>query len=149
MQQAEPKSCMVIGMLDHCACAHPRALLLLRGCMPSKPPVHRPTAWRDKRRRDLDYAIHRDRSSLSLLKSKAWRKERLTFLSRFPRCVSCSRPATVVDHLIPHRGLEAAFWDRTRWQPLCASCHSRKTAMLDGGFGNPPRPGGWGVKSLA
>jgi 5-methylcytosine-specific restriction protein A len=113
--------------------------------MPSKPPVHRPTAWRDKRARDREYAIHRDRSSLSLLKSREWRKERAAFLYCFPRCLACGRPASVVDHLIPHRGVEAAFWDRTRWQPLCASCHSRKTAMLDGGYGNPRRSGDGGL----
>ncbi|WP_186318376.1 HNH endonuclease, partial [Bacillus pumilus] len=24
----------------------------------------------------------------------------------------------------------------SNWQPLCASCHNRKTAKEDGGFGN-------------
>jgi len=31
------------------------------------------------------------------------------------------------------------FWDCSRWQALCASCHGRKTAAQDGGFGNTRR----------
>jgi 5-methylcytosine-specific restriction protein A len=46
----------------------------------------------------------------------------------------------VVDHIVPHRGDLTVFWDRSRWQALCASCHGRKTAARDGGFGNPLRP---------
>ncbi|PAU94052.1 HNH endonuclease, partial [Paracoccus salipaludis] len=41
-----------------------------------------------------------------------------------------------VDHVVPHRGDPERFWDQDGWQPLCASCHSRKTAAEDGGFGN-------------
>lgn len=29
------------------------------------------------------------------------------------------------------------FWDPSNWQPLCAGCHSTKTAKEDGGFGRP------------
>jgi 5-methylcytosine-specific restriction protein A len=31
------------------------------------------------------------------------------------------------------------FWNRSNWQSLCHSCHSRKTASEDGGWGNPAR----------
>ena len=37
-------------------------------------------------------------------------------------------PATLVDHVIPHRGNEALFWDESNWQSMCDACHSRKTA---------------------
>jgi 5-methylcytosine-specific restriction protein A len=30
----------------------------------------------------------------------------------------------------------ALFWDQSNWQPLCHTCHSKKTAREDGGFGN-------------
>lgn len=33
--------------------------------------------------------------------------------------------ATVVDHITPHRGDKALFWDSANWQSLCAECHSR------------------------
>jgi len=32
-------------------------------------------------------------------------------------------PATVVDHIIPHKGDDKLFWDQTNWQPLCKECH--------------------------
>lgn len=34
-------------------------------------------------------------------------------------------PATVVDHVIPHRGDRKLFWDSSNWQPLCVECHNR------------------------
>ena len=43
-------------------------------------------------------------------------------------------PATVVDHIVPHKGDKKLFWDSGNWQPLCGPCHSRKTAKEDGGF---------------
>ncbi|MFR3634507.1 MAG: HNH endonuclease [Sutterella sp.] len=36
----------------------------------------------------------------------------------------------------PHKGDMALFWDQSNWQPLCHTCHSKKTAREDGGFGN-------------
>lgn len=33
-----------------------------------------------------------------------------------------------VDHIIPHRGDEKLFWDRSNWQLLHSACHSSKTA---------------------
>ena len=61
-----------------------------------------------------------------------WRKARSAFLQRNPLCVECMRkgvltPATVVDHIIPHRGDKELFWNEENWQPLCKSCHDRKT----------------------
>jgi hypothetical protein len=44
----------------------------------------------------------------------------------------------------PHRGDPAIFWDRHRWQAFCVSCHGRKTAAQDGGFGNRRRQGDGG-----
>lgn len=33
--------------------------------------------------------------------------------------------ASVVDHVIAHKGDQALFWDRENWQPICAPCHNR------------------------
>ena len=41
--------------------------------------------------------------------------------------------AQVVDHIVPHRGDKELFWDKNNWQALCFSCHSSKTATMDGG----------------
>jgi len=32
--------------------------------------------------------------------------------------------ATVVDHIIPHRGDLGLFWDEENWQSLCGTCHN-------------------------
>jgi 5-methylcytosine-specific restriction protein A len=69
-----------------------------------------------------------------------WQKARLTFLSRQPLCVECAKSdrtelATIVDHVIPHKGDQDLFWDTSNWQPLCKRHHDQKTAREDGGFG--------------
>jgi 5-methylcytosine-specific restriction protein A len=40
--------------------------------------------------------------------------------------------ATVVDHIIPHRGDPTLFWDESNWQPLCKKCHDQKTRNEEG-----------------
>ncbi|MGR3823796.1 MAG: HNH endonuclease signature motif containing protein [Salipiger marinus] len=62
-----------------------------------------------------------------------WMRAARGFLARHPLCVDCLElgvvePATDVDHVTPHKGDGALFWDRGNWQPLCHRCHSRKTA---------------------
>jgi 5-methylcytosine-specific restriction protein A len=75
---------------------------------------------------------------------KRWRPLRDLFLSRNPLCVICRRQdrltaATHVDHIIPHRMNDDLRLDWNNLQALCASCHSRKTATEDGGFGHRRR----------
>ncbi len=67
-----------------------------------------------------------------------WQKARKGFLSKHPLCIKCQEqskvtPAEVVDHIIPHKGDKKLFWDRSNWQPLCNSCHSKKTRQQDMG----------------
>ena len=109
--------------------------------MPQRPPIHRPVARRDKRERDRDTDRRRDPVIRALYRSARWLAERRLFLARHPLCAECQRrdrltPANTVDHVVPHRGDPERFWDQDGWQALCASCHSRKTAAEDGGFGN-------------
>jgi len=64
--------------------------------------------------------------------NKRWQSARRRYLQLHPLCVECERkghviPATVVDHIIPHRGDETLFWDESNWQALCKKCHDRKT----------------------
>ena len=66
----------------------------------------------------------------------AWRKARKTFLQVHPLCEECRMQgkyvkATVVDHIVPHRGDQKLFWDRENWQALCKRCHDRKTMTED------------------
>lgn len=65
-----------------------------------------------------------------------WRKARSRFLKVYPLCERCKAQgkyvkATVVDHIIPHRGDEALFWDEGNWQALCKPCHDSKTMTED------------------
>lgn len=69
-----------------------------------------------------------------------WRKARKIHLNEHPLCVHCKQegkivPANEVDHAIAHKGDYFLFWDESNWQSLCKSCHSRKTAIENGGFG--------------
>jgi 5-methylcytosine-specific restriction protein A len=80
-----------------------------------------------------------------LYNTARWRRERRIFLNNNPLCVVCLQqhgptPATVVDHITPHDGDLALFWDQSNWQPLCKRHHDQKTAREDGGFGNSNGP---------
>lgn len=74
-----------------------------------------------------------------------WRKARKRFLSLNPLCVHCKAegvivPATVVDHIVPHKGDKELFWDESNWQALCEHHHNAKTAKEDmGAWGNSSR----------
>ena len=54
----------------------------------------------------------------------SWQRERSIFLKANPACRRCTAPATVVDHIMPHKGNPALFWNRANWQPLCQRCHN-------------------------
>lgn len=67
----------------------------------------------------------------------AWQKARLQFLRANPLCVMCKaqgrvHAAEVVDHIIPHKGDEALFWDESNWQSLCKPHHDTDKAELEG-----------------
>lgn len=58
-------------------------------------------------------------------------------LLREPFCRECAKrgirtPATVVDHIVPHRGNWALFSNPENLQSLCKTCHDRKTALERG-----------------
>lgn len=61
----------------------------------------------------------------------AWHRARTQFLREHPLC-KCGAVATEVDHIVPHKGNLALFWDVGNWQALCKRCHSAKTAVEDG-----------------
>lgn len=65
-----------------------------------------------------------------------WRKLSKLFLKRNPLCMECKRtgrltPATVVDHIVPHRGNPELMWSEGNWQSLCKRCHDKKTGHYD------------------
>lgn len=72
-----------------------------------------------------------------------WSRYRLAFLGRAENalCVRClargrTRAATDVDHVTAVSGPgDPLFWTESNHQPLCHSCHSRKTNSEDRGKG--------------
>lgn len=65
-----------------------------------------------------------------------WQKARKLYLTAHPLCEKCYKEkklvaATVVDHIIPHRGDPVLFWNQNNWQALCKSCHDKKTFNED------------------
>jgi len=75
-----------------------------------------------------------------------WRRASKLYLAEHPLCALCAketppviRAAVLVDHIIPHRGDYALFWDESNWQSSCKECHDIKTAKEDGAFGNRGR----------
>ena len=72
--------------------------------------------------------------------SKAWRHLRRWQLNRQPICQcprQCGKAASDVDHIEPVSGPgDPLFWDKSNLQSLAHACHSRKTAVEDGGFGH-------------
>jgi 5-methylcytosine-specific restriction enzyme A len=106
--------------------------------LPVKPPVHRPFGVRSSAevKRELD----RQRPSAARRGyGPRWRRARAAFLAQHPLCTACRAegrvvPATVVDHVLPHRGDQKLFWDERNWAPACKPCHDAKTA----------REGRWG-----
>lgn len=65
-----------------------------------------------------------------------WQRKRKLFLKKHPLCEKCKAEgkyieASVVDHIVPHRGDESLMWDENNWQALCKPCHDNKTGNED------------------
>lgn len=68
--------------------------------------------------------------------NRRWQKASKLFLQAHPLCVRCAAEgryvkSEVVDHITPHRGDKALFWDMDNWQALCKRCHDLKTLTED------------------
>ncbi|WP_083509382.1 HNH endonuclease signature motif containing protein [Hyphomicrobium sulfonivorans] len=82
-----------------------------------------------------------------------WQRERLRYLAKHPLCVRCQDrgrlvPATVVDHVRPHRGDLQLFWSPTNRQALCKACHDGWKQSLEKApdacrIDGYPKDGGW------
>ena len=91
--------------------------------MPRKPSTHSPKRYKPIRP-----------SSARRGYGRRWRKLRCIFLLENPLCADPFGlhdgkpvPATDVDHIVPKSRGGTDDW--TNLQPLCHSCHSKKTAM--------------------
>jgi 5-methylcytosine-specific restriction enzyme A len=67
---------------------------------------------------------------------RPWRRAVNEWLNSNPLhvlCAECKKQGLVVmgtetDHIVPHRGDAALFWDSQNWQRLCEMHHGQKTA---------------------
>lgn len=96
---------------------------------------------RDVRQWDSPQRARQRREQRGLSTNTArWQRLRELVLREEPLCRICqqqgrTRLARVVDHIDANTSNNG----RDNLQPLCPSCHARKTARYDGGFGNPRR----------
>ncbi len=65
-----------------------------------------------------------------------WQQAREHYLRDHPLCVFCDRKgmttaASVVDHIVAHRGDQELFWDQSNWQSLCKPCHDSEKQKLE------------------
>ncbi|MEL7111223.1 MAG: HNH endonuclease signature motif containing protein [Pseudomonadota bacterium] len=86
----------------------------------------------------------------NLYKRAVWHKQlRPAQLAKQPLCVYCQRKgittqATVVDHIVPHRGDVALFTDPNNLQSLCKPCHDgEKQATEARGYSKACGVDGW------
>ena len=76
--------------------------------------------------------LHPDRPSAAKRGyGSKWQCLSKAYLRKHPLCVKCLAQgrfmaATVVDHIVPHRGDPHLMWDESNWQALCKPCHDRK-----------------------
>lgn len=65
-----------------------------------------------------------------------WDKASRAFLGKHRICLACElagfdQRTEVTDHIVPHKGDKALFWDRTNWQACCRWHHDVVKQMLE------------------
>lgn len=106
---------------------------------------HSPKAVRERRRNAKRYAEKPWRKWYQL---KAWRDRRRVQLAAHPLCERCLSeakivPATVANHMQPHRGDWNLFISGPL-QSLCAPCHDKDVQEIESkGFSTAVAEDGW------
>jgi len=99
--------------------------------MPTKPNSFAPK-WKPK---PIDTRTKEAKQRQKLYNHK-WSKQRSYFLQDNPLCVMCQnqgtiKQASVVDHIIPHKGDLQLFWDISNWQSLCKRHHDSDKRKIE------------------
>lgn len=79
------------------------------------------------------------RSAAERLYDRRWARASAAFLAANPLCVGCralgqSEPATLTDHVVPHRGDRRLFWEPANWQASCRWHHDAIKQALERRF---------------
>lgn len=72
----------------------------------------------------------------NLYASRQWRALRINQLQNNPLCAFCLSQnlivsASIVDHVIPHKGNKALFFQPDNLQSLCKLCHDKTKQILE------------------
>lgn len=119
-------------------CSHPGCRTLVEGGRCAR---HRAVMRARELARQKDVDGRRAPETRGFYSTPRWRDLRARVISEQPRC-PCGGLTRYADHIVPWMSgptpeeRDRLKWDRGNLQGLCASCHSRKTASTDGGFGN-------------
>lgn len=106
--------------------------------MPSRPKVfraqHQPTPQQSKAEYEQRRGSARERGY-----GHRWDQTSAGFKRRHQLCLGCEAvgrvtATTTTDHVVPHKGNMAIFWDASRWQPACDWHHSAVKQQLEGMF---------------
>jgi 5-methylcytosine-specific restriction protein A len=106
--------------------------------VPTRAPTHRPPVLNAPRHRAEPEPPRPSATQRGY--GKEWARIAEAFRRQHPNCADPFRlhpvpmPGSHVDHIVSRS--RGGSDDGTNLQTLCASCHSRKTATYDGGFGN-------------
>jgi 5-methylcytosine-specific restriction endonuclease McrA len=109
--------------------------------MPTMPPTFRPQGYLDKQGRQRQHDAKRG-SARQRGYGTQWDKCVATFKLSHPLCLGCQaiglvQATELVDHVEPHRGNQAKFWNSAMWQPSCRWHHDvvkkKLEAMFDRG----------------
>lgn len=60
-----------------------------------------------------------------------WQKYRFRFLHHNPKCYCCGERATIVDHIVAHKGNMELFKRLSNHMPLCKLDHDKITGLYD------------------
>lgn len=103
--------------------------------MPAMPPTFRPP-FAPTRREQNRAADARRGSAQSRGYDSRWAKASAGHRRDHPLCEYCRlvdqvKACELVDHLYPHRGDQALFWNTTYWVSCCNDCHNTFKQRLE------------------
>lgn len=95
--------------------------------MTTRPKLYKPNSFKSGK----SYSGSKPRNARKSGYDKDWDKYRFRFLHHNPQCYACSAKATVVDHIVAHKGDPVLFKKLDNHLPLCSPCHNHITARFD------------------
>lgn len=117
--------------------------------MPARIKTHRPRhlASRNEKRQEYDRKRATEQEWRKWYQLREWRQGvRPRVLERDPFCVRCLKegvavPSTVANHNPPHMGDWDSFWDETKIEGVCKTCHDSTIQAEERrqGQGLPPK----------